>query len=98
MGGRGADYASEFMAHVASRLANRFQLTTDHHKAHLEAVEGAFGVDVDYAVLVKMYGNPIGDNKTVHYSSGDCIGSRKTRSRAIPMRAMSARLMWSART
>jgi IS1 family transposase len=77
VGGRGADYASEFMADVAARLANRVQLTTDGHKAYLEAVEGAFGADVDYAMLVKMYGNPIGDNVTVRYSPGECIGIKK---------------------
>jgi hypothetical protein len=41
---------------LASRLANRVQLTSDGHKAYLEAVEGAFGADVDYAMLVKLYG------------------------------------------
>ena len=77
VGGRGADYASEFMADVADRLANRVQLTTDGHKACLEAVEGAFGADVDYAMLVKMFGNPIGDNVTMRYSPGECIGIKK---------------------
>ena len=45
------------MQDVADRLANRVQLTTDGHKAYLEAVEGAFGGDVDYAMLVKLYGD-----------------------------------------
>ena len=44
------------MEDLASRLANRVQLTSDGHKAYLEAVEGAFGADIDYAMLVKMYG------------------------------------------
>jgi hypothetical protein len=44
------------MDDLASRLANRVQLTSDGHKAYLEAVEGAFGADVDYAQLVKLYG------------------------------------------
>ena len=49
VGGRDAEYANAFMNDLASRLANRVQLTTDGHKAYLEAVEGAFGADVDYA-------------------------------------------------
>ena len=44
------------MDDLRDRLANRVQLTSDGHKAYLEAVEGAFGGDVDYAMLVKMYG------------------------------------------
>ena len=47
--GRGSDYAIEFMDDLRSRLADRVQLTTDGHRAYLEAVEGAFGGDVDYA-------------------------------------------------
>jgi hypothetical protein len=45
------------MDDLRSRLANRVQLTSDGHKAYLEAVEGAFGADVDYVQLVKIYGN-----------------------------------------
>ena len=56
VGGRDAEYANEFMPDVAARLANRVQLTTDGHKAYLEAVEDAFGADIDYAQLVKLYG------------------------------------------
>jgi len=56
IGGRDAVAASAFMQDLASRLTNRVQLTTDGHRAYLEAVEGAFGADVDYAMLVKMYG------------------------------------------
>ena len=51
MGGRDAAYASEFMQDAAGRLASRVQLTTDGLKAYLDAVEGAFGADVDYASL-----------------------------------------------
>jgi hypothetical protein len=54
--GRESDSAIIFMDDLASRLANRVQLTSDGHKAYLEAVEGAFGADVDYAQLVKLYG------------------------------------------
>ena len=56
VGKRDADYANAFIADLAPRLANRVQLTTDGHKPYLEAVEGAFGRDVDYAMLVKHYG------------------------------------------
>jgi len=58
VGGRDAEYAKEFMQDVADRLANRVQLTTDGHLAYWDAVEDAFGPDVDYAMLVKQYGAP----------------------------------------
>ena len=48
-----------------SRLANRVQLTTDGHKAYLEAVERAFGADIDYAMLIKLYGAPQDEEKRV---------------------------------
>jgi IS1 family transposase len=51
IGDRDADYANEFMLDVASRVASRVQLTTDGHRPYLEAVEGAFGADIDYAML-----------------------------------------------
>jgi IS1 family transposase len=72
-GGRDGGYAYEFMQDVASRLANRIQMTTDGHKAYLEAVEGAFGADIDYAMLVKQYGEPVG--ALGRYSPGECIGA-----------------------
>src|SRR5580692_12981574 len=56
IGGRDAGAAQDFMHDVADRLANRVQLTTDGHGAYLSAVIGAFGIDVDYAQLVKHYG------------------------------------------
>jgi IS1 family transposase len=49
VGGRDSEYAMAFMDDLCGRLANRVQLTTDGHRAYLEAVEGAFGADVDYA-------------------------------------------------
>ena len=70
IGGRDAEYAREFMQDVAGRLANRVQLTTDGHRAYLEAVEGAFGADIDYAMLVKHYGEPVG--ALGRYSPGEC--------------------------
>ena len=56
-GGRDASWAISFMKDVASRLTTRVQITTDGHKAYVEAVEGAFGMEVDYAMLIKLYGN-----------------------------------------
>lgn len=75
VGGRDGEYAAAFMDDVASRLANRVQLTTDGHKAYLEAVEGAFGADVDYAQLIKIYGNSSEGQK--RYSPAECTGTRK---------------------
>ena len=72
---RGAEAAMEFMTNLAGRLANRVQLTTDGHKAYLEAVEGAFGADVDYAQLVKLYGEAPEAQK--RYSPAVCTGARK---------------------
>jgi IS1 family transposase len=77
VGGRDGAYASEFMDDVAARLANRVQLTTDGHKAYLEAVEGAFGADVDYAQLAKLYGEPKGAKNERRYSPAECCGTRK---------------------
>lgn len=75
VGGRDSEYAMEFMDDLASRLAHRVQLTSDGHQAYLEAVEGAFGCDVDCAQLVKMYGNTPGSE--VRYSPAECTGIRK---------------------
>ena len=74
VGGRDGGYAYEFMQDVAARLARRVQLTTDGHKAYLEAVEDAFGCEVDYAQLVKIYGMPPEGER--RYSPAACIGAR----------------------
>ena len=76
VGGRDAEYAMWFMDDLRSRLANRVQLTSDGHRAYLEAVEGAFGADVDYAQLVKMYGNAPETFKG-RYSPAECTGIKK---------------------
>jgi IS1 family transposase len=76
VGGRDSEYALEFMDDLAKRLANRVQLTTGGHKAYLEAVEGAFGADVDYAVLQKLYGTAP-EAARGRYSPAICIGARK---------------------
>jgi IS1 family transposase len=78
VGGRDGEYAMAFMDDLRSRLANRVQLTTDGHKAYLQAVEGAFGDDVDYAVLHKVYGNTPESAKG-KYSPAECIGTQKHR-------------------
>jgi IS1 family transposase len=76
VGGRDSDAAIIFMDDLRSRLANRVQLTSDGHKAYLEAVEGAFGSDVDYAQLVKLYGaSP--ESAKGRYSPAECIGAHK---------------------
>jgi IS1 family transposase len=75
VGGRDAEYAMWFMDDLASRLNNRVQLTSDGHKAYLQAVEGAFGCDVDYAQLVKMYGPTIA--APGRYSPAECTGAKK---------------------
>ena len=67
---------------LRERLANRVQLTTDGRRAYLEAVEGAFGGDVDYAQLVKLYGPTIGG--AGRYSPAECVGIRKSRIEGNP--------------
>ena len=83
VGGRDSEYAIEFMDDVAKRLANRVQLTTDGHRAYLEAVEGAFGGDIDFAQLVKLYGAAPEAMKG-KYSPAECIGTRKRRVEGNP--------------
>jgi IS1 family transposase len=72
VGGRDLGWAKEFMHDCAKRIRNRVQITTDGHKAYLEAVESAFGADIDYAQLQKVYGAPA-ENHT-RYSPATCIG------------------------
>jgi IS1 family transposase len=77
VGTRDGDCAKWFMDNVASRLANRVQLTSDGHKAYLDAVEDAFGANVDYAQLVKLFGaSP--DSTKGRYSPAQCTGIKKT--------------------
>jgi IS1 family transposase len=74
IGTRGAGTANEFMNDLAGRLAHRVQLTTDGHRVYLEAVESAFGSAIDYAMLVKIYGND--RESETRYSPAECIGCR----------------------
>ncbi len=75
VGERSASYAKAFIDDLAGRLANRIQLTSDGHKAYLNAVESAFGADVDYSMLVKLYGAAEGGQQERRYSSGPCTGT-----------------------
>jgi IS1 family transposase len=85
VGDRSGQSAIALMDDLRSRLSNRVQLTTDGHRAYLEAVEGAFGADVDYAQLVKMYGNVGGGkNAEVRYSPAECTGIKKVRVEGNP--------------
>lgn len=73
IGRRDAICASEFLTDLAGRLANRVQLTSDGHTAYLVGVEAAFGGDVDYSQLVKIYGKPQEEHR---YSPAQCIGMK----------------------
>ena len=83
VGGRDSEYAIAFMDDLRSRLANRVQLTTDGYKAYLQAVEGAFGGDIDYAVLHKVYDNSPESFKG-KYSPAECVGTQKHRIEGEP--------------
>jgi len=75
LGDRGAATAHAFMKDLCSRLSNRVQLTTDGHRIYANAVEDAFGMEIDYAMLVKLYGSS-NDNPESRYSPATCIGCR----------------------
>jgi IS1 family transposase len=82
VGDRSRHTARDFVDDLASRLTTRVQITTDGHRPYLEAIEGAFGADVDYAMLVKLYGpDPAGEKR---YSPAECISIRKTRIEGNP--------------
>jgi IS1 family transposase len=85
VGDRSADTARDFMNNLADRLRHRVQLTTDGHSAYLEAVEEAFGYNVDYAMLVKMFGSGEGKTQTERkYSPGKVNGARKVHIQGTP--------------
>ena len=77
VGTRDAEYAQAFIGDLASRIKGRTQLTSDGHKAYLSAVEDAFGSEIDYAMLVKMYGAVDGNQQERRYSAGECCGAVK---------------------
>src|SRR5213594_51345 len=76
VGRRDGFTASAFIRDLADRLASRVQLTTDGHKVYLEAVEGAFGSNIDYAMLIKMYEGDSGKSAPAErrYSPAVCTG------------------------
>jgi IS1 family transposase len=76
VGTRDGGAAYHFIHDLKGRLANRVQLTTDGHKAYLEAIEDAFGTEVDYAMLQKIYGKPQ-EGGEVRYSPAQCMGARR---------------------
>jgi IS1 family transposase len=80
VGGRDAEYALMLMDDLRGRLANRVQLTTDGHSAYLSAVEEAFGANIDYSMLIKLYGEPPASPEAARrYSPSDCVGTRKNK-------------------
>lgn len=76
VGERNARAAFHFMHDLADRLSSRVQLTTDGLKAYIGAVDSAFGNDIDFAQLVKIYGDIPADQ--VRYSPAQCMGTKKT--------------------
>ena len=85
VGDRSGESAMVLMDDLRDRIANRVQITTDGHKAYLEAVEGAFGGDVDYAQLVKLYGPTV--TAPGRYSPAECTGIKKITVEGNPDRA-----------
>jgi IS1 family transposase len=85
IGDRNAWHAQHFMYDLAKRLANRVQLTTDGHRVYLQAVELAFGTEIDYAMLVKLYSSDRGKGE-MRYSPAECIGCREIKLIGNPKR------------
>ncbi len=81
-GAGSGETARVFVNDLASRLASHVRITTDGHRPYLDAVEGAFGVDVDYAMLVKIYGQEPESEK--RYSPAKCIGTNSRRIEGKP--------------
>ena len=82
VGDRSSETAFAFVSDLAARLSNRVQITTDGHKPYLGAIEGAFGGDVDYAMLVKIYGEaPVGQRR---YSPAVCLAAVRQRVEGNP--------------
>jgi len=78
VGSRNANDAYWFVHDLKERLANRVQLTSDGHRSYLESVESAFGCNIDFAQLIKLYGNESSPSPEVHYSPAVCTGTRRT--------------------
>ena len=76
VGKRDSEYALAFMSDLASRIEGRCQLTTDGHTAYVEAVEDSFGPNVDFAQLIKLYGEPAEKGPERKYSPSECKGTK----------------------
>src|SRR3970040_2296986 len=77
IGRRTAEHAAEFINNLAGRLAHRIQLTSDGYRKYVDAVENSFSGNVDYAMLVKMYGSENSNKNTdTKYSPAECTGTR----------------------
>jgi IS1 family transposase len=101
LGDRSAATGYVFVRDLAARLSNRIQLTSDGHRVYLDAVESAFGSEIDYAMLVKMYGND--RESEARYSPAECIGCKEIRiiGRPDPKHISTSyveRQNWSVRT
>lgn len=83
VGDRSGQSAIAVMDDLCFRAANRFQLTSDGHRVYLDAVEGAFGGDIDYAMLIKLYG-PSPNTTETRYSPAECIGAKTERVEGSP--------------
>jgi IS1 family transposase len=79
VGRRDGFTAAAFIHDLADRLSTRVQLTTDGHRVYLEAVEGAFGSEIDYAMLVKLYEGDSGQTPETRYSPSEFTGTRTAR-------------------
>jgi IS1 family transposase len=82
VGNRDGEAAQHFIGDLALRMKNRVQLTSDGHRAYLDAIEQSFGADIDYAMLVKIYGEPTGG--VGRYSPSECIGAEQRRVEGRP--------------
>lgn len=84
VGKRNYESGKIFIQDLADRLTNRVQLTTDGHKPYLQAVEDAFGSEIDYAQLIKLYGNEGERGNDAKYSPAQCTGEIKERVQGNP--------------
>lgn len=78
VGRRDVEAAHSFISDLASRLTHRIQLSTDGLKTYIDAVDDAFGADIDYGMLNKIYTTSTGSDVR-RYSSGECCGAIKSR-------------------
>jgi IS1 family transposase len=83
VGARDGAAAQHFIGDLAARLASRVQLTSDGHKPYLEAVEQSFGADIDYAMLIKIYGEA-SESAKGRYSPAECVGAVQRRVEGKP--------------